>query len=94
MAIDPADIETLASRGNTYRIMKKYDLALADFDKVLQLNPQDPLIHLSKAQVYEISGKIEQALVYYRNFIRFTAKDNAYQKRNIQKKIKELTGDS
>ena len=40
--LDPEDAWTIASRGETYRLMGRYDEALADFTRAIELDPTTP----------------------------------------------------
>lgn len=39
------------NRGTAYALSKKYDLALSDFDKSLEYNPNDPMVLYQKGEV-------------------------------------------
>lgn len=53
------------NRGTAYALMKKYDLALNDFDKSLEYNQNDPLVLYQKGEVLLSLGKREKACDCY-----------------------------
>lgn len=38
--LDPGDALAVANRGETYQRMRRYDEALADFNRAVELNPR------------------------------------------------------
>lgn len=53
------------NRGVDYYRQKQYDLALPDFNKALQLQPDYTWAYLSRGAVYEVQHQIDQALQDY-----------------------------
>ncbi len=49
-------------RGETYRLMGRYQDALADFDRAIELGPNDAWALASRAQVYQALERYEDAL--------------------------------
>ena len=59
--LDPSSILALSSRGNLALNLRQYDLALADFRRVVALDPDNKQGHLSLAQLFRRSGDREKA---------------------------------
>src|SRR5258708_34446910 len=53
----------IASRGEIYRLRKRYDEALADFNRAIELNPGYTSAIASRGQVYQAMQRYEEALV-------------------------------
>jgi tetratricopeptide (TPR) repeat protein len=45
---------------------REYDAAIEDYDRALKARPDFSLAHLNKAQAYEQSGRLPEAIVAYR----------------------------
>lgn len=59
--LDPYAVYTYKSRGNLYSAMAEYPLALADYQKVKELAPQDKEAYNKCALIYEKMGDMEAA---------------------------------
>jgi len=46
-------------RGEAYRILKQYELALADYSRSIELNPQSVYPFANRAEVYRLQGKYD-----------------------------------
>ena len=55
--------------GQTYRLRKQYDLALAEAEKMIARYPKDPWGHLYQAAVYNLTGNAERATDIIREFM-------------------------
>lgn len=51
--------------GNTYLSQGEWDKAIAEYEKVLKLDPEDTLAHFGFAQAYQAQDKMEQAIAEY-----------------------------
>ena len=62
------------ARGNAYDTAQKYDEALADFEKAIQLNPKDANARFDHGVVHEHRGDMAQALLDYNISIKLAPK--------------------
>jgi tetratricopeptide (TPR) repeat protein/S1-C subfamily serine protease len=62
-----------SNRGNIYKDQKKWDLALADYNKALTLNPNNPRAYIARADVYEERKEWDLALADYNRAIEIDA---------------------
>ncbi len=60
--LTPDDADTLASRGEAHRLLKKYSPALEDFDHALQLNPNDAWVLGKRGLVYSVLNDYPHAI--------------------------------
>jgi tetratricopeptide (TPR) repeat protein len=51
-----------AVRGENYRKMGRYDRALADFNRAIELNPEDATALGGRGETYRAMGRYEEAL--------------------------------
>ncbi len=63
--IDPLE-DCLA---NAYLELGKFDEAIAEYERILRLNPKYPLVHYRLAQAYERKGTPNQARAEYERFL-------------------------
>jgi len=56
LALNPSFVQALADRGNIHLMKGRYDKALRDFRRVVQLDPGNKQGHLKLAQLYKRSG--------------------------------------
>lgn len=76
---DPQNAQALFLRGGLYFNERRFDKALEDLEKVIQLEPNDPAAHLGLADVYNASGNPLQAEVIISDVIaRFPQYSQAY----------------
>lgn len=89
LATEPRDIKTIYNRGRAYEELGKYDLALADFRKVIKEDPLNVNAHLSLAADYYYRLNDNENTIFYAdkvlkldetNATAFTLKGKAYQK--------------
>ena len=50
--LDPNNVKALKARGFSYELRKQYDLALADYDKAIQIEPKDSLSLYRRSLIY------------------------------------------
>ncbi|MBD2015204.1 CHAT domain-containing protein [Microcoleus sp. FACHB-53] len=55
-------VRAIASRGETYRLVKRYDEALADFDRAIELDPNYAFAFASRGETYRLLGQYDKAL--------------------------------
>ena len=63
--IDPLE-DCLA---NAYLELGRFDEAIAEYERILRLNPNYPLVHYRLAQVYERKGLRDQGRAEYERFL-------------------------
>jgi tetratricopeptide (TPR) repeat protein len=51
-----------AVRGQTYLVMGRYDQALADFNRAIEVDPEDAWAIGSRGQTYRLMGRYDEAL--------------------------------
>lgn len=67
----PWDIESWEDcLGNAYLQLGRFDEAIAEYERILKLNPNYPLVHYHLAQAYERKGQRDQARAEYEQFLR------------------------
>jgi tetratricopeptide (TPR) repeat protein len=54
---------------NAYLELGRLDEAIAEYERILKLNPNYPLVHYHLAQAYERKGQGDQALTAYERFL-------------------------
>jgi eukaryotic-like serine/threonine-protein kinase len=54
---------------NAYLELGKVDEALAEYERILRINPNYPLAHYHLAQVYEGKGEVDKARAAYQQFL-------------------------
>ena len=54
---------------NAYLELGRYDEAIAEYNRILKLNPNYPLLHFHLAQTYERKGQRDQARSEYEQFL-------------------------
>ena len=59
----------LVRRGEAYRRMGKYQEALADFDRAIELKPDDAWAIASRGETYRLMGRYEEALADFNRAI-------------------------
>ena len=53
------------NRGIAYANQKKYDLAISDFSKAIELDPKDALAYINRGIAYKAQNKYDQAIADY-----------------------------
>jgi tetratricopeptide (TPR) repeat protein len=54
---------------DTYLELKRYDEAMAEYERILRLNPNYPLVHYHLAQAHEGKGRTAEARRFYERFL-------------------------
>jgi tetratricopeptide (TPR) repeat protein len=86
-------IEAYINRGSAYRLKGKLDLALADLDKGLRLNPMLPRALIARAAIHAAKGNLDQAIAGYTKAIAAQPKSvEAYHGRAITYRSKGQLG--
>jgi tetratricopeptide (TPR) repeat protein len=61
----PARFYIFAPRGRLYFHQKRYDLAIDDFERALEINPLSPEIQFSLARAYDAAEEVQEACAAY-----------------------------
>jgi TolB-like protein/predicted Zn-dependent protease len=61
LALDPRNIQWLASTAQTYAMLRQFPAALKIYDRLLDIVPNDPDKLASEAKIYQAQGNLEQA---------------------------------
>jgi len=67
LATDPENIHLLFGKGLILTKLKRYDEALAIFDRVIQKDPVYKKVWVAKAETLAAMGRFEEAAKHYRN---------------------------
>jgi TonB family protein len=90
------DIEFYA-RGIAYAQLKNYDLAIANFDKAIALNPQRDISYLSRGLAYYYKENYDRAIIDYNNAIKLepnvTSTDVEQRKDDFHERYQKASGD-
>ena len=54
---------------NAYLELGRFDEAIAEYERILKLNPNYPLVHYHLAQAYEREGQNDQAHAEYQRLL-------------------------
>jgi tetratricopeptide (TPR) repeat protein len=54
---------------NAYLEIGRLDEAIAEYERILKLNPSYPLAHYHLGQAYELKGQADQARAFYQQFL-------------------------
>ena len=71
------DLEALERRGFAYRSLQKYDLAVADFSKMIEFKPKNIEAYRRRASVYRAMKQNEQAKADLRKILKLKPDDAA-----------------
>ena len=75
MAIAPDASETNLNRGIFYTQQEKYELALKDLNRAIELDPENPLAYFSRGNVYTLQEKWEPATADYERALELNPND-------------------
>lgn len=90
LKVEPNYPDALFHRGRTYLLMKKYDLALADYEKLLELSPKyDSSAYNNRGLAHENLGNLDKALADYEKASELDP-NNKIAKRNHQRVLDKM----
>jgi tetratricopeptide (TPR) repeat protein len=75
IALDEKSAWAIAQRGETYRLMGRYDEALADFDRVIALEKEADWVVGSRGEIYRLMGRYDEALADFDRAIALNERD-------------------
>ena len=81
--IDPKDSSAYRKRADAYSSLKKYDLAIGDLTRCIELTPDRPGDRSTRALVYRDAGQYQAAINDCDDLLRLFPGYNAYQNRGI-----------
>ena len=73
---NPQYLDALISRAVTYKKLEKYNLAIRDYDRSLELDPGDYRLTTDRLQCLVEAGRVEEAIDEYEKFIYSTSDGN------------------
>lgn len=66
IAFDPENASAYANRGHIYREKSQWDLAMADYNRAIEITPKlSGRIYFNRGNIYEMRGEFESALADY-----------------------------
>lgn len=74
LSADPKNADAYFYRGMVYDAQKKYQLAINDYKKALQYNPQMTIANYSIAIDYDYLAQYSNALMYHKKYLALTQK--------------------
>ena len=72
--MNPEDATAFNNRGNTYDELERYEEALGDYGRAIELNPEYATAHYNTACVYALMGDVAAACDWLRRSIALDAK--------------------
>lgn len=61
VALDPGNPEAFRTRGSILRTLKRFDLAMADYNRAIQLNSDEPVYYVERAVTLVEIGDVDSA---------------------------------
>ena len=65
IAQEPEDYYLYQTKGNVYTVAEKYDSAIANYDIVIEMNPQYARTYINEGEIYEVLGEKEKSIKKY-----------------------------
>ena len=83
-SIDRKDAQAYYDRAFEYHQQQEYDLALADYSQVIELDPDLEKAYVNRGLIYQTQGKDEEAISDYNKAIEINPNNpNSYQNRGV-----------
>ena len=91
---DPNFTQAYYNRGYCWYLMEKYNLALQDFSRVIDLDPYNQKAFFMRASIQEFKGELTNALENYRQALKIdpSFKDAASAVKELEIKVKRAGG--
>ena len=77
LRLDPNNVKALRVRGYGYKQKKQYDLALADYDKAIQIEPNNHDNYVNRRFLYEDWGLIDKTIEDQTVILNFLLQNNS-----------------
>lgn len=74
-AIHADDPQILYERGINYKDLDRFDLAVEDISKAIRLNPKKIEYYEGRARIYDMTGKLKEAIADYNSVLQFHPDD-------------------
>jgi TonB family protein len=74
---NPSDDFELCAKGSAYVVLKEYDLALVNFDQIIQHDPQKIMAYIRRGRLHSQIGKFARALADFDKAIELYAESSA-----------------
>lgn len=84
----PPDATFYRIRANSFIVKAEYELAVADFDKAIELNPKESMVYFNRGDSYEKMGNFQKAIDDYRKASELDL-NNEPAKSNLQRLLAE-----
>jgi TonB family protein len=84
----PPDAAFYRIRANAHIVKAEYELAVADFDKAIELSPKESMAYFNRGDSYEKMGNIQKAIDDYRKASELD-RSNEPAKNNLQRLLTE-----
>jgi len=78
------------NRGNVYADKGKYDLAIADFDRTIELEPDYANPYYGRGLIHRMRGEKEEAISDFERFLELG--EDEYWRIEAEKQLRELRG--
>ena len=88
--INPKHADAYNNLGTIYNTKANFDLAIFNFDKAIELNPKLAGAYFNKAVACEASGRKQEAIEAYKNFIQYAPAQFAPHIEQAKQRIKQL----
>ena len=83
---NPQDYRALNNRGNEYEKRGHHDLAVADYNRALEIRPDFTIVYINRGNAHQKVGEYEKALQDYSRAIELNPdSDMAYNNRGFHK---------
>ena len=76
IAQKPEDYYLYQTKGNVFAVAEQYDSAIANYDIVIEMNPQYARTYINEGEIYEALGEKEKAIKKYMVATYLFAKNN------------------
>jgi len=64
LALDPRNVVLLMDAAATYVMLRQFPAALKLYDRALDITPNDPVLMVAKASIYQAQGNLQEAAKY------------------------------
>lgn len=79
LASTPDDYYLYQTKGNVYYLMEKFDSALINYEKVIEMKPTYARAYIFEGEIYELIGDKDRAIANYLAAVKLFAANNYFQ---------------